>query len=105
MPALFWIGFVFFSHLHKQFIGGYIDNGCNKDLEGLSCTGIGFEAIGILSGRLEYSLNTGSGPLDVSGNAAPFLGSVRGDQALSNLHEGCFLNVPCKDLNNCGIII
>ncbi len=89
MPAVFWVGFVFFSHLHKQFIGGYIDDGCNRDLEGLPCTGIGFEAIGILFGRFEYSLNTGPGPLDVSGNAAPLLWSIASDQALSNLIEGC----------------
>jgi hypothetical protein len=48
--AVFGVGFVFFSHLYKQFIGEYIKDGCNRDLEGLPCTGIGFEAIGILSG-------------------------------------------------------
>ena len=85
MPTVFWVGFVFFSHLHKQFIGEDIDDGCNRDLEDLPCTGIGFEAIGIFFGRSEYSLNAGPGPLDASGNTAPLLWSIRSDQVFSNL--------------------
>lgn len=62
------------------------------------CTGIGFEAIGIFSGRFEYGLNTGSGPLDVSGNTTPLLRSICSDQVFSNLIEGNFLKIPCEDV-------
>lgn len=100
MPAVFLVGFVSFSHLYKQFIGGYINDGLNWDMECLPCTGIFLETKSILSGRLEYSLNTGPGPLDVSGNTAPLLWSIRSDQALSNFLEVGFLNIPSEDLTH-----
>jgi len=69
-------------------------------MEDLPCTGICFETIGILSGGLEDSLNTGSGPLDASENTAPPFWSTGSDQAFLNFHKENFLNIPFKYVPN-----
>jgi hypothetical protein len=74
--AVFLMGFVFFSHLDKQLVRWHIGDRCNGDMEVLPCSGIRFEAIGILFSSPEYSLNTGSGSLDVSGNTTSLLRGI-----------------------------